>query len=582
MLRLRTLFFILLLPSLLLGDEFALHKFTPQQLTDVYYSEGISTGDLNGDSHLDVVYGPAWFAGPDFTQRGEIYPPVPQNRDRYADHFFSWVYDFNQDGYGDVLTVGFPGTPAYVYENPGKAERVQHWEKHEVFDWVSNESPQFLNLLGDERPELVCTRDGFFGYVSIDWDQPFSRWTFHPISEQVTAKRFGHGLGVGDLNGDGRQDILHSKGWFEQPGTKADSSRWLAHDAAFSTSYGGAEMYAYDVDGDGDNDVITSEAAHDFGLSWYEQIQKDDEIQFQQHLIMGDHPSQNSFGVLFSELHSVHLADIDGDGLQDIVTGKTYYSHHQQSPLWDAGAVVYWFRLTRNEQGVEWIPYRADDAAGVGRQIVVRDLNGDGLPEILTGGMLGGHVLKHSRNPVSRDAWEKGQPQRYQDKPLPLMEGVQPLRGPKTEFEASAAKVPNAVEGESLMVAPSVGKAGVQSMKPFRADRWSGDSHLFWTGGRPGDQLEIPLQVKPGTIDLELVLTCAPDYAVVQLSLDDVQFSPPIDLYESQVVTTGVLKFPNLVVKSESPKLIIEVVGANPKAKKAYYLGIDYLRILKK
>src|SRR5690606_38519490 len=139
-----------------------------------------------------------------------------------------------------------------------------HWTKHEVFDWVSNESPQLTNLTGDDKPELVCTRDGFFGFVTVNWDKPFETWKFHPISEKVTATRFGHGLGVGDVNGDGRLDVIHSKGWFEQPKDQPETSRWISHEAQFTNAYGGAEMFAYDVDGDGDNDIITSEAAHDF------------------------------------------------------------------------------------------------------------------------------------------------------------------------------------------------------------------------------------------------------------------------------------------------------------------------------
>jgi len=305
------------------AEDATLHHFTRQSLTSTYFSEGANVGDFNRDGALDVVYGPYWFAGPDYTARHAIYVPVPQDVNRYADNFFAWVHDVNGDGWDDVLVAGFPGTPAYVYENPRGKDHHKQWQKHQVFDWVSNESPQWVDLVGDSTPELVCTRDGFFGFATIDPAKPLGTWTFHAVSEQVAPKRFGHGLGIGDVNGDGRKDILHAEGWYEQPATDAEDSRWRHHPAKLADGYGGAEMYAYDVDGDGDNDIITSDAAHDFGLAWYEQTQNDGRIEFVRYPIMGSHPSENKYGVLFSELHSVALADIDGDGLKDIVTGKT-------------------------------------------------------------------------------------------------------------------------------------------------------------------------------------------------------------------------------------------------------------------
>jgi hypothetical protein len=391
------------------GQQFALHTFERQQLTDTYYSEGVAAGDLNRDGHADVVYGPYWFAGPTFAERREIYPAVPQPRERYANHFFAWVHDFTGDGWNDVLTAGFPGTPAFVYENPRAAGHDKPWPKHQVFDSVANESPHFLNLVGDERPELVCTHEGFFGYATFDPARPLEAWQFHPVSEKVAPIPFGHGLGAGDVNGDGQQDILMKDGWFEQPRELKESGRWAFHRARFAP-VGGAEMHAYDVDGDGDNDVITSLAAHDFGLAWHEQIRDGETISFKQHLIVGDQPRHSRYGLVFSEPHSVALADIDGDGLKDIVTGKTYWSHHRKSPLWDAGAVVYWFRLVRGKEGVDWVPHLADGEAGIGRQVIVHDLNQDGLPDIASGGMKGAHVLLHRRESVSEERWKQAQP----------------------------------------------------------------------------------------------------------------------------------------------------------------------------
>lgn len=547
-----------------------LHTFDRVMLTDTYYSEGINAADIDNDAHLDAIYGPFWFAGPEFKTKQLIYKAFPQPREAYANHFFAWPYDFNGDGWTDILTAGFPGTPAFVYQNPAKEGHGAPWPKHQVFDWVSNESPHFTNLVGEDKPELVCTRDGYFGWVEVNPANPFEAWNFYPVSERMAPERFGHGLGVGDVNGDGRQDILMKDGWFEQP-EDLTQGLWTLHKHAFAPR-GGAEMFAYDVDGDGDSDVITSLAAHEYGLSWHEQTPAG----FKEHLIMGDRPSQNRYGVFFSELHSVQLTDMDGDGLKDIVTGKTYWSHHTKSPGWDAGAVVYWFKLVRGNDGIDWVPMQADGEAGIGRQIVIKDMNGDKQPDILVGGMKGAHVLLHRTQNVSEANWQAAQPKRVTITEKP------PVRGDPVFIHEDTGRVADALEGESLNAVVSKGKAARQDMKNFKAARWSGDAQLFWRGGGVGDTLEFEFSApQAGDYDLESVFTIAPDYAIVQLVLDGQNLGDPIDLYDSaKVATTGVIAHPMLKLGAGKHTLSVRITGANPSANPSRYVGLDFVKLV--
>ncbi len=398
--------------SIAWAEDFQIHKFERQQLTDVYFSEGANFGDIDKDGKPDAICGPYWWQGPDFKVRREIYPAKPQNRDGYSNNFFTWCYDFTGDGWNDLVSVGLPGSPAILYVNPGEGKvlsATNHWVTHKVHDGIGNESPQFLNVVGDEKPEIICNHAGKFGYIVPNWEKPTEGWAWHPVSGDVGEYPFGHGLGVGDVNGDGRQDIIWKAGWYEQPASTADDPLWTFHKYQFA-GFGGADMFAYDVDGDKDADVITSLAAHTYGLAWFEQVKEENEITFKKHLIMGEKAEDSPYGILFTEPHAVALHDIDGDGLQDIVTGKTYWSHHRQSPLWDAGAVTYWFRLVRGKVGVDWVPYRADDEAGIGRQLTVADADGDKLPDIIAGGMKGAHVLHHKVVNVDEQQFKANQP----------------------------------------------------------------------------------------------------------------------------------------------------------------------------
>jgi hypothetical protein len=365
------------------------------QLSDQFFSEGAAFGDFNKDGKMDVVSGPYWYAGPDFKQRHDLYPASVYDPLRYSENFFSFTHDFNADGWSDILVLGFPGVDASWYENPG--EKKDGWRRHVVYLPVDNESPTFADLLGKGQPALICTSAGRIGYVTWEPKDPSRPWTFHPISTPGPWVRFTHGLGFGDINGDGRNDILEKDGWWEQPASLAGDPVWKQHKVAFGTGpKGGAQMHVYDVNGDGRGDVITSLDAHGWGLSWFEQTRgADGAISFKPHAILSTKGEEKIAGVQFSQLHAVGLADFDGDGLLDIVTGKRWWAHGPKGDADPAGTpVLYAFLLRRGANGAaSYEPHQIDDASGIGTQIVASDTNGDGKPDVVIGNKRGTFVF---------------------------------------------------------------------------------------------------------------------------------------------------------------------------------------------
>jgi hypothetical protein len=418
------------------ADDLVLHTFKNIRLTDEFWCEGAYFGDFNHDGKTDVVSGPFWYEGPDFKTRHEIYPATASfekktgektekipgyegargEKNAYSDNFLTYVYDFNGDGWDDVLVYGFPGKEGFWYENPKGA--AGPWPKHVALDSVDNESPEFGDVDGDGKPDIICMSGGFIGYATADWKNPTAKWTFHKISPKGPYQRFTHGIGFGDVNGDGKMDLLEKDGWWEQPASLAGDPEWKQHKFPFAA--GCAQMFAYDVNGDGRNDVITCLLAHGYGLVWYEQNKDRDaagEIAFTKHVIMEgksgtNMPPPNKYGVRFSQLHALELVDMDGDGLKDIVTGKRFWahgSHGDEDP--NGAAVLYWFKLVRNaDKSVDWLPFQIDNDSGVGTQVAVGDLNGDKLPDIVVGNKKGTFVHLQETKNASKDEWEKAQP----------------------------------------------------------------------------------------------------------------------------------------------------------------------------
>jgi hypothetical protein len=384
-----------------------------------FRSEGVAVADVNKDGKPDILIGDVWFEAPDWKMH-----VIRQDKKIdllvYSETFACFADDVNGDGWPDLITVGFPGKAATWLENPGG--KGGPWKEHVIWHSACNETPIYVDLFGTGKKVLVTgiqppgkETEGQMVWLEPGRD-PNRPWGIHPISEpsipdremtvvqpnpageiKTTVKirgveipgthRYSHGLGAGDVNGDGRMDVLCTNGWWEQPKV-LDGRPWKFHPADLGPAC--ADMVVYDVDGDGVLDVISS-SAHNFGIWWFQQRKsRDGQSVFVRHELFKD---------LVSQTHALHCVDINGDGLKDLVTGRRWWAHGPKGdPGSEGPAYLYWFEARRDKTGlVRFTPHVIDDDSGVGTQFTIADLNGDGLPDVVVSNKKGTHAFLQVR-----------------------------------------------------------------------------------------------------------------------------------------------------------------------------------------
>jgi hypothetical protein len=407
-----------LCPVLAFAKDLSFKKIT---ITRDFWGEGAHFSDFDHDGNNDICCGPFVWWGPEFKVRTAYSSPKPDRakpvtdaeygpnyeafvkgeqkpydgEKGYSDYFLSYAHDFNSDGKSDIIVFSWPGDITAWYENPGKRD-AGAWKRHIIFGVTDNESPALGDMNGDGKPELVCHTGGRLGYASLDWSDPTKEATYRAITKPDIKRyfRYTHGYGFGDINGDGRPDLLDKDGWREQPAKVEGDAEWVFHATPFAPegSRGGSQMQVYDVNGDGLNDVITAWDGHGYGLAWYEQ-KKDGT--FTTHQLMGSKPEDSPHGVKFSQLHATDMADIDGDGVKDFITGKRRWAHgpnKDEEP--GAPPVLYWFQIKRDGKGgADFIPHQIDNDSGVGTQVSAGDVNKDGKQDVMVGNKSGVFVF---------------------------------------------------------------------------------------------------------------------------------------------------------------------------------------------
>lgn len=349
-----------------------------KHIIDLGANEACATADINRDGIPDLISGENWFEGPLWTKHKFRSLNYTQN---YIEDFSDLPLDVNGDGNIDIVSATWFARKLWWNENPGKAGGP--WKEH-VIDTGHNVEFAFLvDLDNDGKAREVLPQ---FGSAAVSgaladplaWYEP-KNGEF--VKHIVSPRSYGHGIGVGDINRDGRNDIITPKGWLEAPADPR-SPNWTFHPDfdLDQTSF----IYVLDVNGDGRMDLVTG-LAHNYGLFWMEQMP---DGKWTKHVIDDS----------WSQPHALTMADLNGDGQMDFVTGKRFMAHNGKDPGEREPLGIYWYEYFKNEAGqIEWAKHVIDYSTrtGAGMQVVVSDLDQDGDLDIAVAGKSGLYLFEN-------------------------------------------------------------------------------------------------------------------------------------------------------------------------------------------
>jgi hypothetical protein len=356
------------------GDEVPFEKHT----IDLGPCETVTVADINRDHLLDIVSGDYWYE--QSPQGGRNVPPA-WTRHRFRDLGYSGGYfqdlsdlaiDVNGDGWLDIVSASYWDKPLSWWENPGKSGKP--WAEHQITKASPVEFAFLVDLLNTGKADTLLPQFGDIRTPTTWYElDPKRGWIAHPVS----PRSYGHGIGAGDVNGDGRTDIVTPHGWLEAPADPR-MPNWEFHPefALGDTGF----IYTLDVNGDGLADLIAS-MGHDYGIFWMEQKRNEAGLRYwEKHWIEK----------AWSQAHALTLADVNGDGRLDIVSGKRLWAH-ETDPGANEPLGIYWYEQYRTGDRIQFRRHIIDYAsrAGGGMQIPVVDLDGDGDLDILVAGKSG-------------------------------------------------------------------------------------------------------------------------------------------------------------------------------------------------
>ena len=351
--------------------------FRKVKISDESY-ESAGLFDVSGNGAPDIVSGGWWYEGPEFTKRhfiGEV-----QAEGEYYDDFSTIPLDINGNGRTDFVTGGWWGNTLRWRENPGDGDA--EWPEHVIAETGNIESTRAWDVDGDGVVELVPNTPGGPLVVHKLVTDPDGRGTGAFTQHVLRDEPQGHGLGCGDIAGNGRSDFVLWNGWLEAPERPyEDPWQWHAEFELFKSA--SVPILVVDVNGDGLNDIIVG-GSHEYGLDWWEQRLDNRQRSWVRHAI-------DPFN---SQYHDMMWLDLDGDGECELLTGTRFRAHCGNDPGSTDPLQVCYFKWNGESLTKLMIDFGLPpEGAGLGIHFAVGDLTGNGLPDIVAPGKDGLHVF---------------------------------------------------------------------------------------------------------------------------------------------------------------------------------------------
>lgn len=339
--------------------------------------------DVNGDGKLDIVAGNLWYQAPNW----EKHPvrEVEQIRGR-PDDYSNLPLDVNKDGFVDLVSCNYRSQSLYWIQNPGSAAATGAiWTKHDIAKPGPMETGRLADVDGDGNLDVLPNGTQFAGWWDLEAGAE-PKWSQHALPEELA----GHGLGFGDINGDGRNDVIGPKGWAEAPEDRR-TGRWTFHPEFNLWKGASIPILVEDVDSDGDNDLVWGRG-HRFGVYWMEQSK--DPTGHRRWI-------RHAIDTSWSQAHSLLWADLNGDQQPELIAGSRYLGHDGKDPGEYNPLGVFSYQFQPEPRTWKRTVISSGDNVGFGLDPKVVDLDSDQDLDLICPGRSGLHVLENLlKNPA--------------------------------------------------------------------------------------------------------------------------------------------------------------------------------------